>query len=207
MIDRALLSAVLLGQLVLGGCARDASGDDASATVAEIRAATEKYRDVEVALADGYLRDPMDTCETPYHSGITGQHGVMGIHFVRPDLLGIDEEGTRLDVTGIHTDFLQPAILIYEPQPDGSLELVALENMVSAAAWEESGNSEPPAFEGVPYEFSPANPGMMTDALYDRHLWIHRDNPDGLTAQYNPNATCEHHVFHMPMIHPPGTTM
>jgi len=32
----------------------------------------------------------------------------------------------RVDGSGTHTDFLRPAILIYEPQSDGSLELVAV---------------------------------------------------------------------------------
>ena len=33
-------------------------------TLAEIRSATERFRDVKVALAEGYVRDPFDLCDT-----------------------------------------------------------------------------------------------------------------------------------------------
>jgi hypothetical protein len=188
------------------GCA-PASGDDAAPTLEVVRAATEKYRDVGAALADGYLRDELDTCETPYHMGLVGKAGAMGIHFLRPDLLGIDSLETRFDVAASHIDFLHPAILLYEPQADGSLDLVAVANMVSAEAWESRGQRSPPTFGGLPYDYVPANPGMGTGAFYERHLWLFRENPDGVYAQYNPNVTCKHHEYVMPMVHPPGTTM
>jgi hypothetical protein len=169
----------------------------------EVRAATEKYRDVQVALADGYVPDPLNICETPYHMGRTAQSGVMGIHYLRNDLLGIEEQRTRLDVTGTHTDFTSPAVLLYEPQADGSLELLALENLVSADAWKAAGNEAPPSFTGEPFPFAEANPAMTMRASYDLHVWLFRENPSGLFAAYNPNATCEHHVYDMPMMHPP----
>jgi hypothetical protein len=191
-------AAYAVATVLLGSCARspDPTLDDA-------RAATERYRDVTVALADGYIRDPIDACETPYHMGIVEDLGVMGIHYFRPDLLGVGEGETRLDVTGTHTDFLEPAVLLYEPQADGSLELMALANHVSVEAWESAGHRERPAFAGVPFDLHGADPGMMLDAHYDLHVWLHRDNPSGMFAAYNPNATCEHHEFNMPMIMPP----
>lgn len=33
-------------------------------TLAEVRRATERFRDVNAALAEGYLRDPFDLCDT-----------------------------------------------------------------------------------------------------------------------------------------------
>jgi len=27
---------------------------------------------------------------------------------------------------------------------------------------------------------------------YERHVWLYRDNPNGMYAQFNPNVTCEH---------------
>ena len=57
--------------------------------------------------------------------------GAMGVHYVRPDLLGITAPPSpRVDGNGTHTDFLKPGILIYEPQADGSMQLVAVENLV-----------------------------------------------------------------------------
>jgi len=173
----------------------------AEPTLEEVLAATEKYQDVNVALAAGYVRDWLDACETPYHMGITEPLGTMGIHFLRLDLLGIDDQGTRLDVTGTHTDFREPAVLVYEPQADGSLELVALENLISAAAWAAAGNADSPTFQGIPWEYRAADPSMMVEAHYDRHVWV-RENPSGVFAQYNPEVSCEHHEYNMPMIHP-----
>jgi hypothetical protein len=187
--------ALILASVAFGSCAQ---GEASEPSLDAVRTATEKYRSVDVALADGYVRDPLDVCETPYHLGLTKEPGVMGIHFLRRDLLGIGEDQTRLDVAGTHTDFLRPAVLVYEPQADGSLELVALENLVSAAAWGEEGNRRPPTFQGTPYAHMPDDPAMMIEALYDLHLWIFRENPKGLFAAYNPDATCEHHVFNVP---------
>lgn len=28
---------------------------------------------------------------------------------------------------------------------------------------------------------------------YDRHVWIYRDNPNGVFAPFNPKVTCAHH--------------
>jgi len=55
----------------------------------------------------------------------------MGVHYLRPDLLGVTAPPSpRVNGVGTHTDFRTPSILIYEPQADGSLELVAVENRV-----------------------------------------------------------------------------
>lgn len=200
MQTRAREATALALASLLGACGSPAA--ERPEALDAVRSSTEQYRDVKTALADGYVRDWLDACETPYHMGITEDLGVMGIHFLRRDLLGIDDDETRLDVTRTHIDFLQPAALVYEPQADGSLELVALENLVSAAAWEAGGDREPPSFYGIPFEFRAADPGMMTHAQYDLHIWLYRENPSGMFAAYNSNATCQHHVFNMPMIHP-----
>ena len=28
---------------------------------------------------------------------------------------------------------------------------------------------------------------------YDRHVWLYRDNPNGIFAPFNPAVSCEHH--------------
>ena len=28
---------------------------------------------------------------------------------------------------------------------------------------------------------------------YDRHVWLYRENPNGICAQYNRRVTCQHH--------------
>jgi hypothetical protein len=163
-----------------------------------VRAATERYRDVQVALAEGYITDPAGTCESAEMMGQSTEEGAMGIHYFRPDLLGITAVEPRVDGTGIHTDFLQPSVLIYEPQADGSLELVAVENLVFKAAWAAAGNTMPPSYLGVEWDSMEDDPSTVVDEAhhfaphYDRHVWLYRENPKGVFAQFNPNATCRH---------------
>jgi hypothetical protein len=194
---------------VTGASARSVPGPG-EPTLAEVRAATERFRDVKIALAEGYIRDPGDMCDTAEMMGRPASQGAMGIHFFRPDLLGITRPPSpRVDGTGTHTDFRQPSILIYEPQKDGSLALVAVENLVFARAWRESGHSAPPAFHGVAYDSMVDDPRTAIDEAhmfephFDRHVWIYRDNPNGVFAQFNPMVTCEHHQT--PKTHPHQT--
>ena len=168
--------------------------------LAAVRQATERFRDVKVALAEGYVRDPGDLCDTAEMMGQPAALGAMGIHFFRPDLLGITAPpNPRVDGTGTHTDFRNPAILIYEPQADGSLELVAVENLVFRQAWQAAGHRELPAFHGVAYDTMVDDPATAVDEAhlfephYDRHVWIYRANPNGVFAPFNPHVTCQHH--------------
>ena len=67
------------------------------------------------------------------------------------------------------------------------------------SAWEAAGNETPPAYQGVEYDLMQDDPataldeGHMFEPHYDRHVWVHRENPSGMFAQYNPDVTCEHH--------------
>lgn len=170
-------------------------------TLEAVLAATERFKDVSIALAEGYIPDPMNICETAEMMGRPAELGVMGIHYFRPDLLGITGVEPRVNGTGTHTDFLSPAVLIYEPQADGSLELVAVENLAFMAAWDAAGNRTAPTFLGVEYDRmvdDPATPDVDEahhfEPHYDLHVWLYRHNPNGMFTQLNPAATCEHHV-------------
>lgn len=170
-------------------------------TLDAVRKATERFRDVKVALAEGYLRDPGNVCDAAEMMGKPAKLGAMGIHFFRPDLLGITgPPSPRVSGTGTHTDFNQPSILIYEPQKDGSLELVAVENLVFISAWEKAGNTAPPTFHGVTWDRMVDDPTTEVDEAhmfephYDRHVWLYRDNPAGIFAQFNPNVSCRNHT-------------
>ena len=166
----------------------------------QIRAATERFRSVDVALAEGYVRDPTDTCETASIMGRPAEFGAMGIHFFRPDLLGISAPpNPRVNGNGTHTDWSRPSILIYEPQADGSLQLVAVENLVFQAAWHAAGHSERPTINGRQWDRMEDDPSTPTDEAhgfephYDQHIWLYRDNPRGLYEPFNPNVSCAHH--------------
>lgn len=188
--------------------ATQAAGKDPS--LDEVRTATERFRDVNVALAEGYVRDPMNLCDTASMMGRPKELGAMGIHYFRPDLLGITAPpNPRVDGNGTHTDFLRPSILIYEPQANGDLELVAVENLVFETAWKAAGNAERPRFHGVPYDHMVDDPATTIDEAhmfephFDRHVWIYRNNPNGVFAPFNPNVSCKHHratTHHSPAI-------
>jgi hypothetical protein len=168
--------------------------------LAAVRKATERFQDVAVALAEGYIRDPSNLCDTAEMMGRSPELGAMGVHYFRPDLLGITgPPDPRVSGTGTHTDFLTPAVLIYEPKAEGLLELVAVENLAFASAWKAAGNATPPSFHGVPYDHMVDDPATALDEAhnfephYDRHVWLYRENPNGMFAQFNPNVSCGHH--------------
>lgn len=192
MIGTAVLAAVV------SICAPSAKAAGNEPTLDEVRALTAKYRDVGVAIAEGYVAPPGDMCELATMMGKPAELGGMGIHYFRPDLLGISAPpNPRVDGNGTHTDFRKPAILIYEPMADGTLELVAVENLVFKKAWHEAGNASPPTFHGVAYDSMADDPATEIDEAhmfephYDRHVWVHRTNPSGVFAQFNPSVTCK----------------
>lgn len=161
-----------------------------------IRAATEKYKDVNVALADGFVPDPSGHCVSAAAEGLPAELGGMGIHYLRMDLLGITGDTPRVDGTGTHTDFMQPAILLYEPQADGSLVLVGVENLVFEAAWRAAGNDGPPVLNGRSWDHMADNAATEGDEAhgfmphYDQHVWLFRANPAGDLEPFNPAVSC-----------------
>lgn len=164
-----------------------------------MRAASEKYKNVEVALADGYIPDPSGRCISAAHEGLPPEWGGMGIHYLRPDLLKLSPPGDRVDGTGTHTDFMAPAILLYEPQADGSLKLVGIENLVFEAAWMSNGHDGPPMMKGRSWDHMMDDPNTSGDEAhgfmphFDQHVWLYRENPSGDLMPFNPMVTCEHH--------------
>jgi hypothetical protein len=176
----------------------------ADPTLDDVRRATERFRDEQVALAEGYVRDPANHCATAEEMGLPPEAGAMGVHYIRFDLLQITADQPRVDGTGTHTDFLEPAVLLYEPQADGSMELVGVENLVFVAAWEAAGNATPPTFHEVAWDYMADDPATELDEAhlfaphYDRHVWLYRENPNGIFSQFNPAVTCDHHVSEHP---------
>ena len=191
------LGATLI--LVVGG-GQAAVAATLDEELAAVRAATEKYMDVNVALADGYIPDPSGQCVSAEAEGLPPEWGTMGIHYLNMAALEITAGEPRVDGNSTHTDFMHPGVLIYEPQADGSLELVAVENLVFQKSWAAAGNAEPPSFAGKSYDPMADDPNTAADEAhgfephFDQHLWIYRDNPAGALAPFNPNATCQYHT-------------
>jgi hypothetical protein len=166
--------------------------------LAALRQASERFNDVKVALAEGYIEDPSGMCVIATEAGLPAETGAMGVHYLRPDLLGLAQAPGRVNGTGMHQDFNNPAILMYEPQADGSLKLLGVENLVWAAAWKQAGHTEPPSFNGTPFNYMEDDPATPLDEAhgfephYDLHVWLYRDNPSGITASWNPAVSCAH---------------
>jgi len=137
--------------------------------LAAIKGATARYNNIKNARADGYVDDGFGCIEDP-------QLGGMGWHLIRDDL--------HADPT---IDPLHPELLVYMPQKNGQMRLVALEYEVYQADWINAG------FTGVPsvlgQDFLPLiYPGL--DPVYERHVWAWQDNPAGMFEDFNPAISC-----------------
>ena len=141
----------------------------------ELREATEKYQDVEVALADGFVQTP-DCVASP--------DGGMGIHFVHPPRLMDPAE-----------NILEPEILLYVETPDG-MKLLGVEYFYGIAPPDTALAAVPtplapaPVLFGIPFDgpMELHEPGQPPH--YDLHVWIWEDNPSGMFAPFNPNVSC-----------------
>ncbi|MBT9383351.1 hypothetical protein KM176_05720 [Pseudooceanicola sp. CBS1P-1] len=162
-----------------------------------LRASVEKYKDINVALADGYI-PPDNHCVSAKGEGLPPELGAMGIHYIHPALLKITATEPRVDGESTYTNWSQPSILIYEPQADGSLELVAVENLVFEAAWEAAATGEDLSINGRAWDHMADDANTPGDEAhgfmphYDQHVWLFRDNPMGVLMPFNPSVTCDH---------------
>src|SRR3984957_6575992 len=118
---------------------------DSIPLIEKVRAATERYRELSVALAEGFVQG------TPCVSG--PDTGAMGVHFVLP---------ARINNFVLQAN--QPQALIYEPLPGGEFRLVGVEFIVLAANWQNQpdGTTSTPALEGdlMNYESAPNRYGL-----------------------------------------------
>lgn len=166
-----------------------------------IRRATERFRDLNVAMGEGYIHDPMMMCVDAQLVGQPRSRGGMGIHLFHPALLGISlppPVGRRLTGTDSILDWSRPEVLVYEPQAEGPAQLVAVEYLVFEKAWNAAGHRSPPSLGGTPFFLMRDDPSTPTDEAhmlephYELHLWLYRDNPNGMLAEFNPRVTCRY---------------
>lgn len=161
--------AVKTGELVVLKSADDAI----KAKLAELRQATKAYRDINVALGDGFvlgINGGVKVCVS--HATL----GAMGYHYSRQD---------RFDDATINE--LEPEVLVYHTGRDGSLELGAVEWVVPKAAWEalHGPGAPPPVVYGI--ALTVINPSLN---WYVAHAWIWKRNPTGIVMDWNPKVTC-----------------
>jgi hypothetical protein len=75
----------------------------------------------------------------------------------------------------------KPEVLLYEPQVGGGRELVAVEYIVPFDLWTAA---TPPVLMGQTFK---RNEQFGVWAL---HVWLYRDNPSGIFADWNPRVSC-----------------
>ena len=153
-----------------GPAVRDSRGSaGGQASIAAIRAATAKYHDIAVARADGYVDDGFGCFADP-------ELGGMGWHLIH-DPLHADPA----------IDPLRPELLIYEPQKNGGMKLVAVEYEIYQQDWWNAGNTEPPSLLGHEFE---ALTIEGIDPIFGLHIWVWKPNPSGMFADFNPTVVC-----------------
>jgi hypothetical protein len=161
-IAALLLVGLTAGVQAHGGGAHDyVSGNNPLAD--QVREANGRFADVDVALKEGYA-------PIPCVSGIEG--GAMGIHYVNGDLLNDD---------GI-IEIGKPEAVMYEPRPDGSMQLVAVEYISLKGPANLGGHLF--AFQGEPNRYG-------LPPFYELHVWAWRANPTGTFADMNPDVSCD----------------
>ena len=146
------------------------------ASLADVRAATAQFHNLDTAIAAGY--------ELGYVKGagnriITGcithpTAGAMGFHYFNKQL--IDDNVVNV---------LRPEGLVYSPGPDGQLKLVAVEYVVPGAL------SNPPGVSTAPTVFDRTMVILVPAVgFYTLHVWIWSTNPAGMFAHWSPEVSC-----------------
>lgn len=163
--------------LVLGLAALSTHGPAASAEtlppklspeLERVRDQLAKYKDPVAAVRDGYL----STLGCVHY-----EDGAMGVHFLNPAFLSPEPDPGK------------PQILVYEPVGN-TLELVAAEWFVPLA----TGVKERPTLFGQPFDGPmEGHEPLMPQELhhYDLHVWLFKENPEGVFAVTNPNVSCD----------------
>ena len=142
-----------------------------SALIKIVREATERFQDVEVAKAEGYALQ---------FGCVSGsESGAMGMHFVNGTFVGDGE----LDPT-------RPEIVIYEPLPNGKLQLIGADFLVLADAWNAK-HAAPPQMMGQLFHLFEAPNRFGLPAFYTLHVWAWKDNPKGSFVNWHPNVSCD----------------
>lgn len=140
------------------------SSSEVEQEVAQLRALTAPFHRFEAAAEAGWGTQITECFEHP-------ELGGMGYHYGNPALI----DG-RVDV-------LAPELLLYEPQKNGRLRLVAVEYIVPFDLWTAT---EPPSLYGRAFHRNEAF------GLWVLHVWHFQHNPAGMFMDWNPTVSCRY---------------
>jgi hypothetical protein len=156
--------------------AAESEGHDAlHEDLATLRRVTAPFHSFKNAVAAGWSAEI-----TPCMADPDGAGG-MGFHYGNTALI----DGTvRVDA---------PQLLLYEPDREGRFRLVAVEYIIPYTA--RSRSATPPVLFGQEFKQND------TFQLWGLHVWVWKDNPSGLFANWNPRVSCAHTKAISPMSH------
>ena len=183
---------LLAGIAILGGCngaqtptesaarfnsptANASFGPDVNKDLATLRQATAAFQQFDKATAAGWSA-PITGCMTDANGA-----GGMGFHY----------GNTKLINGSVSVD--KPQLLLYEPEKNGRLRLVAVEYIIPYSF---HGRGEaPPVLFGQEFKQND------TFKLWGLHAWVWKENPSGMFASWNPKVTCENATDATAMTH------
>ena len=159
-IARSISSLAVLSLLAMAAASAQAANSNPLAD--KVRTALDRFKDVNVAVKEGY--SPI-----PCASGVDG--GAMGIHYVNGAYLKDDA-----------VDLNKPEAVMYEPMSDGKLALIAVEYITTKG---------PASLENHLFSFTGTPNRYGLPAFYQLHVWAWKPNPAGAFADMNMNVSCE----------------
>jgi hypothetical protein len=162
------------GIILFAGCSDYVTGARAIRDLQTLKRVTGPFRSFQVASDAGWSAK-ITACMTQPDSG------GMGFHYGNVDLI---DSTVRVD---------EPEVLLYEPKEGGKLELVAVEYIIPYDLHPR--DAEPPVLFGQQFTQND------TFQLWGLHVWVWKDNPSGLYANWNPNVNCDHTTDVATMVH------
>ena len=152
--------AVNLHQHLVAAAAASQIGGSGGALLKEVHAVSARFNSTKQAAAAGYEADPF-CVESPA--------GGMGHHWVNEGLVDPVFNAT------------QPEVMLYAPDRNGTLKLVAVEYIVINIG------QPAPTFDGQPFNVGGT---PVPVAHWSLHVWLGKPNPSGLFAPFNPDVDC-----------------
>jgi hypothetical protein len=138
-----------------------------------VRDNTERFKDVSVADAEGY---------SLLFGCVSGPDaGAMGLHYVNLSLVA----------AGV-VDATRPQIVIYEPMPDGHLQLIGADFLVIASDWDKTHPGQgAPQLMGQLFHYFESPNRFGLPAFYTLHVWAWKENPNGAFVNWHPTVSCQ----------------
>jgi hypothetical protein len=136
-----------------------------------VRESTERFKDVRVAEAEGYVLQ--------FGCVSDDDAGAMGLHYVKGEYVGDDV----LDPT-------RPEIIIYEPLPGGRRKLIGVDYLVFTETWHKSNAATPQLMGQLMHLFDAPN-RFGLPAFYTLHVWAWKENPTGSFVNWHSKVSCD----------------